>query len=592
MAEDRVDRRLAAIFAGDIAGYSRLMGVDEEGTLRQLKAHRKELVDPKITEHRGRIVKTTGDGMLVEFVSVVDAVRCAVDIQRGMAERNAEVPVEKRIEFRIGINIGDIIIDGDDIFGDGVNVAARLQALADPGGIMVSGIVHDQVRDKLSFGFEDLGEQAVKNIARPVGVHRVQISELHAPTAVKLGTPANMPISSRPSIAVLPFANMSGDPEQEYFADGIVEEIITALSHMRWLSVIARNSSFTYKGKSVDVKQVGRDLGVRYVLEGSVRKGGNRLRIAGQLIDTATGAHLWADRFDGATEDIFDFQDQITAKVLSAIAPKLEQAEIERAKRKPTENLDAYDYFLRGMAGIHQWTKESYDEALRLFYRSIELDPGFASAYGMASWCFVWRKVNGWMKDRVNEVAEAERLARRAVELGPDDAIALSGGGYALVFVAHDLDNGPAFIERALALNPNLSWALYSGGWTKAFLGEPDAAIKHLSDAMRLSPLDPLGFRAQSGIAFANFLAGRYDEAISWAEKALRERPNNLAAIRELAAASALAGRLPEAQRAMAQLRQIDPTKRVSTVKDWVPLRRPNDLNRLQEGLRKAGLPD
>jgi TolB-like protein/class 3 adenylate cyclase len=592
MAEDRVDRRLAAIFAGDIAGYSRLMGTDEEGTLRQLKAHRKELVDPKITEHRGRIVKTTGDGMLVEFVSVVDAVRCAVDIQRGMAERNTEVPVEKRIEFRIGINIGDIIIDGDDIFGDGVNVAARLQALADPGGIMVSGIVHDQVRDKLSFGFEDLGEQAVKNIARPVGVHRVQISEFHTPTAVKLGTPANMPISSRPSIAVLPFANMSGDPEQEYFADGIVEEIITALSHMRWLSVIARNSSFTYKGKNVDVKQIGRDLGVRYVLEGSVRKGGNRLRITGQLIDTATGAHLWADRFDGATEDIFELQDQITAKVLSAIAPKLEQAEIERAKRKPTENLDAYDYFLRGMAGIHQWTKESYDEALRLFYRSIELDPGFASAYGMASWCFVWRKVNGWMNDRVNEVAEAERLARRAVELGPDDAIALSGGGYALVFVAHDLDNGPAFIERALALNPNLSWALYSGGWTKAFLGEPDAAIKHLSDAMRLSPFDPLGFRAQSGIAFANFLAGRYDEAISWAEKALRERPNNLAAIRELAAASALAGRLPEAQRAMAQLRQIDPTKRVSTVKDWVPLRRPDDLNRLQEGLRKAGLPD
>jgi TolB-like protein/class 3 adenylate cyclase len=592
MAEDRVDRRLAAIFAGDTAGYSRLMGIDEEGTLRQLKAHRKELVDPKITEHRGRIVKTTGDGMLVEFVSVVDAVRCAVDIQRGMSERNAEVPVEKRIEFRVGINIGDIIIDGDDIFGDGVNVAARLQALADPGGIMVSGIVHDQVRDKLSFGFEDLGEQAVKNIARPVGVHRVQISELHAPTAVKLGTPANIPISSRPSIAVLPFANMSGDPEQEYFADGIVEEIITALSHMRWLSVIARNSSFTYKGKSVDVKQVGRDLGVRYVLEGSVRKAGNRLRITGQLIDTATGTHLWADRFDGATEDIFDLQDQITAKVLSAIAPKLEQAEIERAKRKPTENLDAYDYFLRGMAGIHQWTKESNDDALRLFYRSIELDPGFASAYGMASWCFVWRKVNGWMNDRVNEVAEAERLARRAVELGPDDAIALSGGGYALVFVAHDLDNGPAFIERALALNPNLSWALHSSGWTKAFLGEPDAAIKHLSDAMRLSPLDPLGFRAQGGIAFANFLAGRYDEAISWAEKALRERPNYLAAIRELAAANALAGRLPEAQRAMAQLRQIDPTKRVATVKDWVPLRRPDDLNRLQEGLRKAGLPD
>jgi adenylate cyclase len=595
MAEERVERRLAAIFAGDIAGYSRLMGADEEGTLRQLKAYRKELVDPKITEHRGRIVKTTGDGMLVEFVSVVDAVRCAVDIQRGMAEHNTEVPADKRIEFRIGINVGDIIIDGDDIFGDGVNVAARLEALADPGGIMVSGVVHDQVRDKLNFGFDNMGERVVKNIARPIGVHRVQISELAVPAVVKsgsAGTPAAMASTSRPSIAVLPFTNMSGDPEQDYFADGIVEEIITALSHMRWLSVIARNSSFIYKGKSVDVKQVGRDLGVRYVLEGSVRKAGNRVRITGQLIDTSTGAHLWADRFDGATEDIFDLQDQVTAKVVGAIGPKLQQVEVERAKHKPTENLDAYDYYLRGMASLHQWTKESNDEALRLFYRSIELDPGFASAFGLASWCFVWRKVNGWIGGNVKEVAEAERLARRAIELGPDDAVALSGGGYALVFVVHDLDNGAAYIERALALNPNLAWALHSSGWTKAFLGEPDAAIEHLSEAMRLSPLDPLNFRAQGGIAFAHFLAGRYDEAIRWAQNALRERPNYLAAIRELAAASALAGRLPEAQRAMAQLRQIDPTVRISGVKDWVPLRRPDDLKRLQEGLRKAGLPD
>ena len=593
MPEDRVDRRLAAIFAGDIAGYSRLMGADEEGTLRQLKVHRKELVDPKITEHRGRIVKTTGDGMLVEFVSVVDAVRCAVDIQRGMAERNVEVATEKRIQFRIGINVGDIISDDNDIYGDGVNVAARLEALADPGGIMVSRAVHDQVRDKLSFGFEDMGEQTVKNIARPIGVHRVSLVETAPQTVVKSTSAAeksDLLTSSRPSIAVLPFANMSGDPEQEYFADGIVEEIITALSHLRWLSVIARNSSFTYKGKSVDLKQVGRDLSVRYILEGSVRKSGNRVRITGQLIDTATGAHLWADRFDGAIEDIFDLQDQVTAKVISAIAPKLEQAEIERAKRKPTESLDAYDYFLRGMASLHQWTKESNDEALRLFPRSIELDPGFASAYGMAAWCYVWRKVNGWMSN--NELAEVVRLARRAVELGPDDAVALSGGGYALVFVAHDLDDGPAFIERALAVNPNLSWALHSSGWTKAMLGDPDAAIKHLTHAMRLSPLDPLSFRAQGGIAFAHFLAGRYEEAITWAEAALRERPNYAAALRELAAAAALIGRLPEAQRAMARLREIDPTRRVSTVKDWLPLRRPDDLKRLQEGLRKAGLPE
>jgi TolB-like protein/class 3 adenylate cyclase len=592
MAEPRVERRLAAILAADVAGYTQLMGADEEGTLRRLKAHRNELIDPKITEHRGRIVKTTGDGILVEFVSVVDAVRCAVDIQRGMHERNVGVPADTGIRFRIGINVGDVIIDGTDIFGDGVNVAARLEALADPGGITVSSVVHDQVRDKLSFGFEDLGDQTVKNVVRPIHVHRIHISDVEASVVAKGMVTSDPSSSGRPSIAVLPFANMSGDPEQEYFADGIVEEIITALSHIRWLSVIARNSSFTYKEKNVDVKQIGRELKVRYVLEGSVRKSGDRVRITGQLIDASTGAHLWADRFDGGLEDIFDLQDQVTAKVVSAIAPKLEQAEIERSRRKPTESLDAYDYFLRGLASLHQWTRESTDEAQQLFYRSIQLDPGFAAAYGMAAWCFVWRKVNGWMGDRAMAVSEAERLARRAVELGPDDAVALSGGGYALVFVVHDLEDGAAFIDRALALNPNLSWALHSSGWTKAFLGDSDAAIKHLMDAIRLSPLDPLTFRAQGGIAFAHFLAGRYHDAITWAEAALRERPNYLAAIRELAAASALAGRLPEAQKAMAHLREIDPAMRVSNVKDWVPFRRPDDLKRLQEGLRMAGLPN
>ena len=592
MSEDRVERRLAAIIAADVAGYSQLMGQDEEGTLRALKAHRKEMVDPRIIEHRGRIVKTTGDGMLVEFVSVIDAVRCAVDVQRGMVERNAEVSTDKRIRFRIGINVGDIISDGGDIFGDGVNVAARLEGLAEPGGICVSRIVHDQVRDKLSFSFEDLGEQSVKNIARPIGVHRMVIPEHAAARSGVLSAPSNIKTGDRPSIAVLPFTNMSGDPEQEYFADGIVEEIITALSHFRWLSVIARNSSFIYKGKSVDVKQVGRELGARYVLEGSVRKSGDRVRITGQMIDASTGIHLWADRFDGPLQDIFDLQDRVTAKVIGEIAPRLEQVEIERAKRKQTENLDAYDYFLRALASLHEWTNESNVEALRLFYHAIELDPGFASAYGLAAMCFTWRKVNGWITDPTREVAEAERLGRRAVELGPDDAVALSGGGYALVFVAHDLSDGPTFIERALALNPNLAWALFSSGWTKAFLGDPEGAITQLTHAMQLSPLDPHGFRARGGMAFAHFLAGRYEEAITWAEAALRQRPTYLASIRELAAANALAGRLSQAQKAMARLRQLDPTRRVSTVKDWVPLRRPDDLERLQEGLRKAGLPE
>jgi TolB-like protein/class 3 adenylate cyclase/Tfp pilus assembly protein PilF len=564
MPEHRVDRRLAAIFAGDIAGYSRLMGADEEGTLRQLKAHRKELVDPKITEHRGRIVKTTGDGMLVEFVSVVDAVRCAVDIQRGMAERNAEVPSDERIEFRIGINVGDIIFDGDDIFGDGVNVAARLEALADPGGIMVSGVVHDQVCDKLSFGFENLGEQAVKNIVRPVGVHRVKLAEQVAPgkSATAAGK-MERTASDRPSLAVLPFANMSGDAEQEYFADGITEDIITALSKLRWFFVVARNSSFTYKGKAVDVKRIARELGVRYVLEGSVRKSGNRVRITAQLIDAATGNHIWAERYDGELSDIFDLQDQVTARVVGAIAPKLEQVEIERAKRKPTDSLDAYDHYLRGMANLHQWTKESSDEALRQFRRAIELDPGFASAYGMAAWGFVLRKANRWMADPAQEIAEAARLAR-----------------------------GSAILNRALALNPNHAGALINSGWTKAFLGEPDMAIKHVTDAMRLSPLDPMSFRTLGAVALAHFVAGRYDEASLWAEKALQERPNFLPAIRDLAASRALAGRDSEAQAAMARLREIAPAMRVSTVKEWQPFRRPDDLARLEDGLRKAGLPE
>ncbi len=348
MVEARVERRLAAILAADIAGYSRLMGVDEEGTLRQLKAHRKELVDPKITEHRGHIVKTTGDGMLVEFVSVVDAVRCAVDIQRSMVERNAEVPTETRIQFRIGINVGDIISDNNDIYGDGVNVAARLEALADPGGIDVSRNVHDQVRDKLSFSFEDMGEQTVKNIARPIGVHRIDLTENTGPAVVisSVAVPRSELASSRPSIAVLPFANMSGDPEQEYFADGISEDIITGLSKLHWFFVIARNSSFIYKGKAVDVKRVARELGVRYVLEGSVRKGGNRVRITAQLIDAATSNHIWADRYDGDLTDIFALQDEITEKVVAAIEPKLLEAEGIRSQNRSPEDLGAWDMMI------------------------------------------------------------------------------------------------------------------------------------------------------------------------------------------------------------------------------------------------------
>ena len=586
MPPERAERKLAAILAADVAGYSRLMGADEEGTLARLKAHRAEVIDPKVAEHRGRLVKTTGDGILIEFSSVVDAVRCATEVQRAMAERNAEIPDVKRIEFRVGINLGDIIIDGSDIHGDGVNIAARLEGIANPGTTYISDSSYQQVRDKLAIDFEDMGEHRLKNIARPVRVYRVQLG----------GTPANesptLALPDKPSIAVLPFQNMSGDPEQEYFADGIVEEIITALSRMRWLFVIARNSSFVYKAKAIDVKQVGRELGVRYVLEGSVRKAANRVRITGQLVDTMKGAHLWADRFDGGLDDIFDLQDQVTASVVGAIAPTLEKAEIERAKRKPTESLDAYDYYLRGMANVHLWTKEANSEALRLFYKAIELDPDFASAYGMAAWCYAWRKWNGWMADRKQEIAETRRLAQRAAELGKDDAVALCRGGFALGHVVGDLEGGAVLINRALVLNPNLATAWLLSGWIRAFLGEPEVAIEHLTRAMRLSPLDPLTFLAQGGIAWAHFFAARYDEVSSWAEKALREQPNYVQGMRMSAAGHALAGRLEEAQKAMACMRQFDPELRVSNLKDVIGFFGTDDFARYAEALRKAGLPE
>ncbi|MGB8306769.1 MAG: adenylate/guanylate cyclase domain-containing protein, partial [Pseudolabrys sp.] len=561
------------------------------GTHAALKEYRHEIIDPKIAEHHGRVVRIIGDGLLVEFASVIAAVRWAVEVQRAMGERNAGLSQEKRIEFRMGINAGDIIIDGTDIWGDGVNVAARLEALAEPGGICVSGRVQEDVHGSLEIAFEDIGEQQLKNIVRPVRVYRVRLKG--ATKAAQAQHP------HKPSIAILPFNNMSGDPEQEYFADGMVEEITTALSRTRWLFVIARNSSFTYKGRAVDVKQVGREMGVRYVLEGGVRKSADRVRITAQLIDASTGAHLWADRFDGSLEDIFELQDQVTASVVGAIAPRLEQAEVERAKHKPTESLDAYDYFLRGIASLHSWTKESNDEALRLFNKAIELDSDFASAYGMASWCYVRRKGSRWIVDRAQETAETARLARRAAELGWDDAVALAWGGFALAYVVHDVEVGAALIDRALQLNPNLAEAWHFSGWVRIYLGEPEVAIEHLAHAMRLSPLDPLAFVAQMAIAFAHFFAGRYDDASSWAEKALaksppglRERPVYHPALLIAAASNSLAGRLEEARNAIARLRKLNPTPHISNLKNQIPLRRPQDLVRYTEGLRKAGLAD
>jgi TolB-like protein len=395
-----------------------------------------------------------------------------------------------------------------------------------------------------------------------------------------------------PSIAVLSFLNLSGDPEQEYFADGVVDDIISALSRIRWLFVIARNSSFTYKGRAVDVKQVGRELGVRYVLEGSVRESANRVRITGQLIDATTGGHLWADRFEGTLGDIFDLQDQLTENVVGAIAPQLERAEIERAKRKPTESLDAYDCYLRGMANLHQGTREAINEALPLFYKAIQFDPDFASAYAMAAWCHLWRKIHGWMTDRPQEVAEGARLARRAVDLGKDDAVALARSGSALSHFGGDLDSCIALLDRALVLNPNLAAAWFLGGFLRVWHGEPDDAIERFTRAMRLSPLDPEMYRMQAGMAAAHLFAGRFDAASSWAEKASMDLPSFLLPASIIAASHALAGRTDEARRAMAHLRQLDSTLRISNLEDWLPIRRPEDLATFADGLRRAGLPE
>jgi TolB-like protein/class 3 adenylate cyclase len=593
LSSEPVERRLTAILAADVAGYSRLIGADEEGTLAQLKAFRKTLVDPTIAKHRGRIVKTTGDGMLVEFASAVDAARCAVEVQRGMADENTEIPQAKRIEFRIGIHLGDIIIDDNDIFGDGVNIAARLESIAVPGGISISRAVHDQVRDRINVCFDDKGEIALKNIARPVQVFAISGAKESKTTVSPESKPA-LALPDKPSIAVLPFTNMSGDPEQDYFADGMAEDIITALSHFKALFVIARNSSFTYKGRAVDVKQVGRELGVRYVLEGSVRKSANRVRITGQLVDTATGAHLWADRFDGGLGDIFDLQDEVTESVVGAIAPAMEKAEIERAKRKPTDSLDAYALYLRGSDRLYQFTsRQANEEALRFFNSAIELDPDFASAYGRATTCYVAAKINGWISGTPNEIAEVTRLAQRAVELGKDDAIALAASGWALAYVVRDLGVGAGLIDRALVLNSNLAEAWFYGGWVKTWLGEPELAIERFARAMRLSPLDPFVTGMRSGTAFAHFLLGRYDQAASWAAMALQDNPDNPAGLRIQAASHAMAGRPEQAHRALVRLRQLNPALRVSTLKDLLgPYRRAEDLSRLEEGLRQAGLPE
>ncbi|MFB9269063.1 adenylate/guanylate cyclase domain-containing protein [Bradyrhizobium erythrophlei] len=593
--ESRVERRLAAVLAADVVGYSRLMGRDEERTLAELKSLRQRLIDPTVATHRGRIVKTTGDGMLVEFASAVDAARCAVELQRGMAAYNAELPQEARIDFRIGIHVGDVMVDDNDIFGDGVNIAARLEGLAEPGGVCLSEDAHRQIRGKVDTAFEDMGPQVLKNITEPMRAWRARLGNAPRSTtpvtsAAETSQPLQLP--DKPSIAVLPFQNMSGDPEQEYFVDGLVEDIITALSRFKSLFVIARNSTFTYKGRAVDIKQVGRELGVRYVLEGSVRKAGNRVRISGQLIKADTGTHIWADRYDGELAEIFELQDQVTHDVVGAIAPRLEQAEIERARRKPTGSLDAYDHYLRGLACSYRMDRESIAEAMEFVGKAIELDPGFATAYGLGAWCYYWRRVNRWTTEHEREIGDAARLAASAAAFGQDDAIALSYAGMALGHVAGEAEAGLALADRARLLNTNLAIAWHASGSVCVPRGPLDQASERLSHALRLSPLDPLSFCTLSYAALANFLAGQADAAWPLAERACRDQPHFLLALRVAAASNAAAGRLAEARAFAARALQLDPDLSLSNLSSRIGPLLPERFAKYAEALRQAGVPD
>ena len=570
-------RRLAAILAADVAGYSRLIEADEEGTLGRLKALRADIIDPKIAGHKGRIVKTTGDGMLVEFASVVDAVRCASELQVAMAESNAPLPQDHRIEFRIGIHQGDIVVEDGDIFGDGVNIAARLEGLAEPGGICVSARVREDATGRLDLAFEDIGEQSLKNITRPVRVFRVAMGRKLVPELLPLALP------DKPSIVVLPFANLSGDPEQEYFADGMVEEIITALSRIRWLFVIARNSSFTYKGQSVDVRQVGRELGVRYILEGSVRKGGNRVRITAQLIDAASGAHLWADRFDGSLERVFELEDQVAVSVAGIIEPTLQAAEIRRVAERPTNDLTAYDFYLRALPhASFFFAKDRNAQALDLLGRAIERDPGYGPALAAAAWCHAQLDVNGWADDREANRLKGIDLARRALQVAPDDPEVVGPAAFVLGWYGQDIDAAVGLIDRCLDLNPSSARSWYWSAVLRLFVGTPDLAIEHFETSMRLSPRDRFG-APLSGIGGA-LLFSRFEEAAAKLRASLEQHPTFALTYRFLAACYAHMGRLQEAREVVDRLRTIS---RV-VVPSVTPFRDPEHSELLLSGLRLA----
>jgi adenylate cyclase len=587
MASPQTKRKLAAILVADIAGYSQLMGADEEGTLARLKLLRSELIDPKNKQHHGRIVKTSGDGILIEFPSIVDAVRCAIEIQQGIAERNTDVPEEKRIQFRVGVNLGDVIVEGRDLYGDGVNIAARLETLAAPGGICISRTVLTHARDKVPFDVEDAGEQTLKNIARPVHVYRIIIDSGRRPATPRPEVPP-LALPDKPSVAVLPFTNMSGDAEQEFVSDGIAEDVITALSHYPSLFVIARNSSFTYKGRPIDVKQVGRELGVRYVLEGSVRKAGNRIRVTAQLVEAATGNHVWAERYDRDLADIFAVQDELTDALTTAMAPAIADAELRRAMRKPPGSLDAWAAYQRGLWHLSKATREDDATAQEFFRQAIDLDPNFGGGYSALALTQLQAAAIYQSMDLATAQRSAETLARRAVALDGADAEARSCLGWALQ-ARGEADGALAEIDRALAMSPNLAIAHGHRGPTLIFAGRPKEGLAALQTCIRLDPRDPYLAVRLLHVTCGLYFCRDYEASIEAAKRLIRSYPDFPMAYRWSAAALGQLGRTAEAREELEKAISRAPMAFDMYVRKRAPWFRPEDHDHLVDGLRKAG---
>ena len=588
-------RKLAAILIADIVGYSRLTSVDEDRTLARVRAIQSDVIDPAIAAHNGRLVKRTGDGALVEFRSVVEAVRCAIEIQDAMHERNSDVADDRRINFRMGVHLGDVIEESDgDLMGDGVNVAARLEGLAEPGAVCLSEDAYRQVRSRLDVAVIDLGEKRLKNIAEPLRVYAVNVGAPVVPKEPPAAAviPATPTIPDKPSIAVLPFTNMSGDAEQEYFVDGMVEDIITALSRFDELFVVARNSTFVYKGRAVEIRQVGQDLGVRYVLEGSVRKAGDRVRITGQLIDATTGTHLWADRFDGRTEDVFDLQDEITANVVGALEPTMRKAEIERARRKPAEHMGAYDLYLQSLPHIYAVRPDDNLEALKLLERAISLDGDYAPALAHAGWCLVQRTTRAWGPYGDDDIAQAVSWARQALDLGTDDAKAVALGGFALVMLRQDYVAGMDALYRSVEMNPGSGFVTAMAGCGLIFGDDIETGLRLTNRAMELCPKDPSLFSFLTVAATGHLFSGNPERALELAKRSLALNSGWDSTHWVLVTIYTALGRAEEARTAAQKLLSVYPQASVSNYERSLPMRNPDSRAMVIKSLRDAGVPD